>query len=354
MESEPLLRNRKEPSDKRTPECKGQWAIVTGANQPSIGFRTAERLAEMGYHVVLACRSEERGVSAIRRIQNRNRSASVHLLLVDLASLASVRAFVKSFRALQQQFTEKYSSQTVPLAVLVNNAGVGWGKKTEHTITVDGVERIFGINHLGPFLLTTSLLPELEAAEHARVVMVASSLHDQGSKSVFDLDTVHPASRKPDGDFDANFAYRRSKLCNILFAYELDRRLKAGGCTSVAVNAMSPGFIVESGLIRDAGCFGVFFLRCCLGGCLRVFGKSPCRTLEEGAEAEILCVTEEEAKIGGQYFVLTKDGEFKALASSAESKSLENANQLWEFSENIIIKNSSAHAQRDLDAPLRY
>ncbi len=200
------------------PALSGKTIIVTGANS-GIGLCAAEELAVRGAEVILACRSQEKGRAALARIRARHAGAQVALEPLDLSSLASVRAFAESVR-------EKHPR----IDVLVNNAGV---MALPFSKTADGFEMQVGTNHLGHFALTALLWPSLVAAEGARVVTVASVAHHFGKVRLDDLCWEKGYSRWP--------AYAQSKLCNLLFAKELARRVERArlGVTSVACH---PGY----------------------------------------------------------------------------------------------------------------
>jgi NAD(P)-dependent dehydrogenase (short-subunit alcohol dehydrogenase family) len=181
------------------PDLTGKRAIVTGANS-GIGLRTALELARHGATVVLACRSAERGERALATVRTAVPDADVVLGSLDLADLASVRAFA--------------AAHPEPLDLLVNNAGV---MALPRGRTRDGFETQFGTNHLGHFALTGLLLPALLRRTGARVVTVTSMLHWVGRANFDDFDDDRGYHRWP--------AYCRSKLANLVFAKELDRRV---------------------------------------------------------------------------------------------------------------------------------
>lgn len=192
-------------------------AVVTGANA-GIGLRIATVLAERGATVVLACRDTKRAERAAEIIRAGHPAASVAVVRLDLASLVSVREAADEIRA-------RYSG----LALLINNAGV---MEPPFTQTVDGFELTFATNHLGHFALTGLLLDQLRATSGSRVVTMSSMAH---------LDGV-PDFDGPDGDqdYDAEAAYAQSKLANVMFSYELDRRLRSAGSLTMAL-AAHPG-----------------------------------------------------------------------------------------------------------------
>ena len=195
------------------PSQAGKTILVTGANS-GIGYQAALELARHGAHVLLGCRSQAKGQDALGRLQAEIPAARAEVVELDMASLASVRTFAAAFVARGQA-----------LDVLVNNAGVMALPKRE--VTPDGFERQFGTNHLGHFALTGLLLPALQAATAARVVTVASLAHRNGK-----IEWDNLQSERSYGPWDA---YNASKLANILFAKELERRARRGGLHLVSI-----------------------------------------------------------------------------------------------------------------------
>ncbi|MFP3564979.1 oxidoreductase [Paraburkholderia sp. SIMBA_030] len=209
----------------------GARVIITGANS-GIGYHTAAILARNGAEVVLACRDEQRGADALARLRKEMPDARLQLERLDLASLASVRAFC-----------ERELAQCRPLDILINNAGVMAPRRRLET--VDGFELQFGTNVLGHFALTGMLLPALEMAAgtspaRPRVVTVASIAHKTGRLDFGDLQ----ATRR----YRPMTAYRQSKLANLMFAFELDRRLRAVRSRVMSV-AAHPG-VANTNLFR--------------------------------------------------------------------------------------------------------
>jgi NAD(P)-dependent dehydrogenase (short-subunit alcohol dehydrogenase family) len=195
------------------PSQAGKTALVTGANS-GIGYQAALELARHGAHVLLGCRNAAKGKAALDRLQREAPGASAELVELDMASLASIRAFAAAFAA-----------RNIPLDLLINNAGVMALPHRE--LTADGFERQFGTNHLGHFALTGLLLPQLLAAPAPRVITVASIAHRNGK---IDFDNLQSErSYKP---WDA---YGESKLANILFAKELDRRARAAHSKLISI-----------------------------------------------------------------------------------------------------------------------
>ena len=192
------------------PDMSGKVTIVTGANS-GIGWDTAVSFAKKGTTVIMACRSLEKGQAALEQLKAEVPSADVELMQLDLASLDSVRSFAEAFQA-------RYDR----LDLLINNAGimmVPYGK------TEDGFEKQLGTNHLGHFALTGLLIDTILATPGARVVNVSSAGHRMGSMAFDDL-------MFEDGEgYSGRSAYGRSKLANLLFTYELQRRFEAAGET---------------------------------------------------------------------------------------------------------------------------
>lgn len=220
-----------------------QSVVVTGASS-GLGQATAGELAAAGYHVILACRSHDRGQTAAEAIRASTPGASLEVLALDLASMASVRTSAETLRT---------EAPRPPLHGLVCNAGIQVIDGTRRS--ADNYELTFATNHLGHFLLTTLLLPHLQPP--GRIVVVSSGTHYGGVRS---FGFPAPAWRDPRVLADAAAAeldlspragrvrYATSKLANLYFAYELARRLDGTGITC---NAFDPGLMPETGLSRD-------------------------------------------------------------------------------------------------------
>lgn len=283
-----------------------QTIIVTGANS-GIGKVTARELARMGAQIILACRSAERGNAALEMIKQETGNDDVHLLLVDLSSQASIEAFSAEFR-------DRFDR----LDVLVNNAG---GYFRERHETVDGLELTFGLNHMGYFLLTTSLLDLLKASAPARIVNVSSGAHHMGS---FDFDDYNR-----EGKYRGFPAYGQSKLANILFTYELARRLEG---TGVTVNALHPGFVATN-FSKNNGLLAKVAMTL-----MRPFALSE----DKGAETSIYLASSPEVEgVTGAYFEKKK-----AIKSSSASYDEEAQRRLWQLSEKLAAKRASAPASQ--------
>jgi NAD(P)-dependent dehydrogenase (short-subunit alcohol dehydrogenase family) len=205
------------------PSQAGKTALITGANS-GIGYQAALELARHGEHVLLGCRNEAKGRAALERLLREAPGASAEVVQLDMASLASIRAFAAAF-----------IGRGIVLDLLVNNAGVMALPKRE--LTEDGFERQFGTNHLGHFALTGLLLPALLASPAPRVVTVASLAHRTG-KIEFD-------NLQRERGYEGWDAYNASKLANILFAKELDRRARAAHSRLLSL-AVHPGVSTTS------------------------------------------------------------------------------------------------------------
>ncbi|MEU8384595.1 oxidoreductase [Streptosporangium sp. NPDC048865] len=204
------------------PDLTGSVAVVTGASG-GIGVPTALELARHGARVVLTARDADRGRAALDAIRTAVPGAAAEVRALDLADLASVRAFAETVDG--------------PLDLLVNNAGLG---PSPRRTTADGFEAQFGVNHLGHFALTGLLMPHLLAAPAARVVTVSSDAHSVGDLDFDDLGLERRYNRFA--------AYARSKLANLLFALELRRRADACGAPLLSL-ATNPG-MTATGIMK--------------------------------------------------------------------------------------------------------
>ena len=286
-------------TDRDVPDQSGRTFLVTGANT-GIGFEAARVLARQGGRVLLGCRSEDRAADATRRIRAESPDADVDFLPLDQADLGSVHA------AAEQAAAEPR------LDVLVNNAGI---LGPPRTLTVDGFEAQFGVNHLGTFALTGLLLPKLEEAEGSRVVLTASLAHRGGRIHWDDIDGAKVYSRQA--------RYQQSKLANLIHMAELDRRLKARGSRTIAV-ACHPGF-AQTDIARN------FPLLRMTGPLVRALFN----TQAQGAWPTLLAATGPDAT-GGGYYGPTRFAELSGPAgkawSSPASRDPEQGRRLWELS----------------------
>ncbi|XP_054861634.1 dehydrogenase/reductase SDR family member 13-like isoform X4 [Amphiprion ocellaris] len=223
----------------KLPRCQsaaklhGKTAVVTGANT-GIGKTTAMDLARRGAKVILACRDRRRAEAAVQEIIQETGNQQVIFMQLDLASLQSVRSFADNFLKSESR-----------LDLLINNAGLISDGKTE-----DGFGMIFGVNHLGHFLLTVLLLDRLKASGPSRVVNVSSGAHKQG-KVDFNCLTTHKDSSLGSSYFQLYQKYCNSKLCNILFTYELAKRLQGSDVTCYSLH---PAADADSGAQTSLHC----------------------------------------------------------------------------------------------------
>lgn len=273
----------------------GKVCLVSGASS-GIGQVAALELARMGATVVLLVRSRERGEAARQAIIAQSGNAKVELLLADFASLNAVRAAASEFQARHQR-----------LDVLLNNAGLYLG---ECQLSTDGFEMTFAVNHLATFLLTQLLLDLLKASAPARIVTVSSGAHMAGRTSFDDV--------RAERGYSGFRIYADSKLANVLFTYELARRLEGSG---VSANCLHPG-AVRTGFATDTqGIFGAVF------NLARPFMLSA----EQGAETSIYLASSPEVEgVNGKYFV-------KCRAQTSSLSSYDRAAQarLWALSEQL-------------------
>lgn len=289
------------------PELTGQVAVVTGANS-GIGYETALALAEHGAHVIMACRNLGKGRAARDKIARQVYGASLDVIELDLSRLDSVR-----------QFAAQVNTAHSALHLLVNNAGV---MAIPRQLTEDGFEMQFAVNHLAHFALTGLLLDALLAAPQARVVTVSSLMHSSGAFSFDDLNLQR--------GYDAYAAYSRSKLANLLFAYELQRRLSASAASVLSV-ACHPGFSATS--LFNAGAKSLATMLMSLSSMIGsvLFGHSAAK----GALPTLYATTAPDVQ-GGDYIGPTGLMEFRGAPGRVQSNALSHdpvlARHLWDVS----------------------
>ncbi len=217
--------------------------LVTGGNS-GIGFECARALARAGWRVLIASRDRDASMVAVETIARESGAGTAEALALDLGALASVRAFA-----------EEIAARDVPLRALVCNAGLQVTRGLARS--ADGYELTFAVNHLGHFLLANLLLARLAAHAPARIVVVASGVHDPALRTGMPKPDVPSIAALGEnggarGAYDGRLAYVHSKLCNLWFVYELQRRLVAAGWADrVTVNGFDPGLVPGSGLARD-------------------------------------------------------------------------------------------------------
>jgi NAD(P)-dependent dehydrogenase (short-subunit alcohol dehydrogenase family) len=287
-------------------------AIITGAST-GLGFECARALLGAGasWHIVLAVRDPARGAAAVERLGEPQRCTVTQL---DLASLDSVQAFVRQAR----------STELPPLHAIVCNAGVQVVSGIQRT--ADGFEMTFGVNHLGHFALVQGLLDAL--GRPARVLVVSSGTHDPSKHTGMPAPHYTSASDLASLPTDGRRSYTTSKLCNVLFAYELDRRL-GHGAQGITVNAFDPGLMPGSGLARDYSPLQRFAWRYLLP-VLRVLPQVH-STRTSGTNLAALVADSRFDGITGRYF----DG-LKPIRSSTDSYDRDKALDLWQTSERLI------------------
>ncbi|MFC3478581.1 oxidoreductase [Halobacterium litoreum] len=293
------------------PSQAGRNVVVTGANS-GVGFEATAALAARGAHVVMACRSTDRGEDARDAIADEYPGASLTVRELDLADLDSVRAFA-----------DWYDAEYDSLHVLCNNAGVMAIPRSE---TADGFETQFGVNHLGHFALTGRLLGALRGTKgRTRVVTQSSGVHERGRIDFEDL--------QHEADYDKWEAYAQSKLANVLFAYELDRRLRAAGA-SVASVACHPGYADTNLQRRGPEAEGSRLRLLAMKAANAVLAQSA----ERGAWPLLYAATDPSID-GGEYVgpggLLNMRGHPAEQNSSDRSRDEDTARRLWSVSEDL-------------------
>lgn len=286
------------------PDQSGRTAIVTGANS-GLGYDTAAALAGKGAQVVLAVRNLDKGNEAVDRIKNSTPNAAVSMTELDLSSLDSVRRAADELRTAHPR-----------IDLLINNAGVMYVPNRE--TTADGFEMQFGTNHLGHFALTGLLLESLLNVDGSRVVTVSSVGH-----------RILARIRFEDPHFETGYnrvrAYGQSKLANLLFTYELQRRLAAKGASTIAT-AAHPG-LSDTELMRYMPGFIPDLV-------WKVVAQPP----DKGALPTLRAATDPGVQ-GGQYYGPDGIGEVtgnpKLVASSAQSHDEDIQHRLWTMSEEL-------------------
>jgi NAD(P)-dependent dehydrogenase (short-subunit alcohol dehydrogenase family) len=272
----------------------GATVLVTGGTG-GIGKATALGLARLGANIAITGRDADRAELAATEIRSAT-GAQVDVFLADLSAQTEVRRLAADTLRLPR------------LDVLVNNVGGYWN--TRH-LTVDGLERTFALNHLAPFLLTNLLLTRLRQGEHARVVTVSSHAHAQGRIDFDDL--------QGESSYSGARAYNQSKLGNLLFSYELARRLQG---SSVTANAVHPGVVSTSFGADDPG-----RTQRLLVPVLRPFMRSA----ERGAATSIHVASAPQLRnVTGRYFANSRP-----RSSSARSLDRDAAARLWQVSEDL-------------------
>ena len=273
--------------------------LITGAND-GIGRATAEKLAGRGAHVILACREDAKAQRVAKDIMEKTGNHNIDTLPLDLSSLASVKAA-----------SEEFLSEHPKLDVLINNAGV-YTDNLE--LTEDGYELQFAVNHLGHFLFTLNLLPAIQCCRHCtRVINVSSAMHKKG---VLDFNNLRGEKKQ----YNGTEAYCQSKLANVLFTMELDRRHGR----DLTTNCLHPGVVGTRLANKKAGAF-----TSAVWSMYKPFAIKP----EKGCGTSVyLAVSPEVRDVSGRYF-----DEHQCLQKpSAIARNEQLARRLWEYSEQAV------------------
>ncbi|KAL3663998.1 hypothetical protein V7S43_010885 [Phytophthora oleae] len=303
------------------PSQKGKTVIVTGANS-GIGYETALELARKGAHVVLACRNEARGKEAEKKLREAlgatSDAGSVEFQILDVSDLGSVHKFADQFKATHER-----------LDLLINNAGV---MAVPYAKTVDGYERQFITNHLGHFALTAQLFPLLKASTPSRIVNVSSLAHLSARLERFTSGSQ--IMRADDDGYSPSDVYGETKLCNLLFTFELTRRLKAQSVSGVSAVACHPGFTATN-LMAPPASEGGWLSRSLwsIAGLLPVLQDAS-----TGALPTLYAATGRDVECGdfygpGNYFQIW--GAPKRVQAKETANDQVAANNLWEESERL-------------------
>jgi len=282
------------------PAQHGTTAIVTGANS-GIGYETAKALAEKGAHVIFACRNEEKAAHAIASIQSGSSAARCSVGVLDLSRLSSVRAFAEKTLAEQDR-----------IDLLINNAGI---MIPPFHLTEDGIESQFATNHVGHFALTGLLLPRLLSQSGSRVITVSSNAHRFGKMRFSDLNRAQ--------SYVAWLAYGQSKLANLLFAYELDRRLRSAGHSTVSL-AAHPGY-ASTQITQNSGW-------------MQMATDRVAQSAHAGALPTLRAATDPEAAGGsfwGPKHFRQMMGPPVSVSSTKKSHNTDDAKRLWTISEEL-------------------
>lgn len=301
--------------------------IITGGNS-GLGYYCAQKLAQdPEWYIVLACRNLQKAARAVEKIQKTTNTQQIEVMMLDLASLESIRSFAAEFG----------DRQVPPLGAIVCNAGVQFIQR--QTYTQEGFDTTFGVNHLGHFLLVNLLLKQLVAP--ARIILISSDTHDSskttGMPTPYFRDPqlmAHPETdptlKNKDIGTIGRTAYTTSKLCNVLCAYELSRRLQREEISTaskpITVNVFNPGLMPGSGLAQDYTATAKFVWNNILPLLCKFIPNV--NTMKQSGEALARLVMDPElADVTGKYF-----SGLKMIDSSTESYDKAKAKQLWDAS----------------------
>jgi len=273
----------------------GKVCLVTGATD-GIGKVSARVLAELGAKVIIVGRNPEKSAIVLAELRSISGNENIDLLMADLAVMQEVRD-------LAEQVISRYDR----LDVLLNNAG---GYFTKHKITSDGLEMTFALNHMSYFLLTNKLMELLKYSAPARIVNVSSDAH-YGVDMEFE-------NLNGEQEYKAWKAYQKSKLANVLFTYELLKKVPG----NITVNCLHPGFVATNFGHNNGGFFGPV---------LKIAQRISAIDPEEGAKTSIfLCSAPEVKGVSGKYFY-----KCQPKTSSRESRNMDTGKRLWQISSDI-------------------
>jgi NAD(P)-dependent dehydrogenase (short-subunit alcohol dehydrogenase family) len=295
-------------TEENLPDLSGKTIIITGANSGT-GFAATKFMSARGAVIIMACRNPVKANQALQNIKKDNPEAKLDFMRLDLSSLASIK-----------QFSEEFKKKYTALDILINNAGMS---QTPDIKTEDGFEMQMGVNHLGHFALTGHLMDRLVNTKDSRVVTMSSMNHEQGIMNFNNLFL--------EGEYHQMKAYEQSKLANLLFSYELSRRLTQAG-VGVESIAAHPGF-VNSNIMKSnkytkrSFVFNLMF---------NIFNLLLAMTPSMGSLGIMRAATDRTLK-NGDYVGPTKIGGFrglpKLLTSSERSYNEKDAKKLWQISE---------------------
>lgn len=289
------------------PSQQGKVILITGANS-GLGLEASKVLSNKGAYVIMTVRNLKSGNEAISLIKKKNANVKLDLMQLDLSDFASIH-----------QFSEEFHHKYKQLDVLINNAGVMFPAKRE--LTTQNFEIQFGTNHLGHFLLTGLLLDVLRSTPNSRIAIQSSGQH----KAKMGKPDIYFDDLNFDKGYNKYVAYTQSKLANLLFAYELDRQLKANHI-DVTVASAHPGY-TKTNLVRHTG----FFVQAIITNLLA-------QNVEIGTLPILRAATDPYVK-GGDYFGPTKMNEMRGypelVKSSDKSYDKELAGKLWKISEKL-------------------
>eukprot|EP01132_Coremiostelium_polycephalum_P008236 gene8236-10122_t len=279
-------------------ELKESVCIITGANE-GLGKETAKIMANHMMNVILACRSMNKCEAVAKEIKETSKNDKIYCMKLDLSSFASIRSFVDEFKQLNK-----------PLDILINNAGI---YAPPYSKTEDGYESQFGVNHLGPFLLTNLLLPSLERSERPRIVVVSSRAHYRATLDFNNLSCLEK-------DYFGISRYNCSKLANVLFTLELQRKLDEQK-SKIVVNTIHPG-LVNTNLFQNLPSIWGYFLSTRLASLFVT-------KIEDAALAvsSLAIGQDQKYQVKGKYFSIFDEKEPSKFASDTN-----NGLKLWNLS----------------------